>query len=445
MKDKISEIKEGDGMNIFAVTSDGVVTDVIKAVRSNIPNSGVEVQSQGFSYISPPYNMSYLKDLHDFNSTHKFCIFLKVNLTCGLGYNLREKVPKGAIKFLKNPNNNVSETWTKLCKKLKLDEEIYGRFALEVVSLNGNVAFYHVPADEVLVVQKGKTLQVSEYLQKTSSGFKKFQPYTYEHGDGRFLFVSDNYSPISRFYGVPNYVTAIKAIIGNDIISNYMLNFFSNNARPDYFIIVTGTTLTKEQKLSIEQNLKSIKGVENAHRLVTLALGNADARVEVKEMSKIVDENFRNTKLDNRDEIAQIHGVPPKILGISSAGSLGSGNEAIGALKILVECVIHPSKIEFEEQLNLIMQNEFKFDKPIFSFKEITLVNEKDLAIIHKTYIEEGIMSVNEIRDELGKKRLEGKRYDEVKPLEVRSKTLDIQNDDMTNIDPTKDISQTNV
>jgi len=440
MKDK------NESMQIFSVVEKGhKVVDVTKAIRKGVPASDATVTKNGYSFVPPPYNMEYLKELYDFNSTHKFCIFLKTNLCAGLGYRLKDKIPKSVAAFLKHPNLTTGETWTKFCKKLVLDEELYGRYAIEVVVSGKNVALYHIPANEILVVQDGDTAKVKSYLQRTKSGkMIPFRKYEFgENNDGHSLLVVDSYSPVSRFYGVPNYVSAIKAILGNDTISTYMLNFFANNARPDYFIIITGCTLTAEQRTSIETKLASVKGVENAHRLVTLTLGNPDARVEVKEMSKIIDDNFRNTKLDNRDEIAQIHGVPPKVLGVSSAGSLGSGSEAIGALMILVKCIITPKQVEFAEILNSLLQDLFSYNSEIFLFNTISLINEKDLAIIHKTYIEEGVISANEAREDLGLPSL-GAEYDKVERSSNPSRNMSIENDSMYNQDPNKEESQNN-
>jgi len=389
--------------------------------------------------------MLSLAGIYEFNSVHKACINLKAELCSGLGVSFKKGVPEKIQKFFDNPNNNFNENFSSLCVKLMIDYQAIGRFALEVVRGVDEFSLYHIPAHEIYAVQDGSSIRVKNYLQQTSGGyfkpFKKYNPSKKVRGSS--VLTMEEYSPTSRFYGIPEWMPAKKAIIGNDTISDYMLNFFENNARPDYFIIITGTTLTTEQRNTLETNLRLTKGVDNAHKLVTLTIGNPNAKIEIKEMSKIIDDNFRNTKIDNRDEIALAHKVPPKILGISSAGSLGSGNEAIGALKILVECVIKPMKKRFEEIMNKLLQAEFGFDKEIFEFKNISLVNEKDLAIIHKTYIGEGIMSINEARKELGKPELDGEEYDKVE-AKAYNKSLEINPDDMTNIDPTKDDSQTN-
>lgn len=411
-----------------------------------LPNSNITVNdNKSLTYVNPPYNMYDIIRLYDFNSTHKICINMKANLSAGIGYELQTGVPKEIINFMKRPNNNFGEDFTDIMVKGVIDYLNVGRMALEVVKVGSKRSLYHAFAHEIRTVQEGKSSRIKEFIQlNTLNEGVKYSKYTYDSTkSGSYLLVMDNYNPSSHFYGIPDWVSALKSIIGNDTIATYMLNFFENNARPDYFLIISGTTLTPEQKSTIENNLKSAKGIDNAHRLVTLVLSNPQAKVEIKEMSKVVDENFRNTKIDNRDEIAQIHGVPPKILGISSAGSLGSGNEAIGALKIFIECVIKPLRTKVEEFMNMFLQHEFNFSEKIFTFKEISLVNEKDLAIILKTYVGEGLMSVNEARKEMGKKSLEGSEYDEVKPRQY-NESLEINPDDMANLDPTKDITQTN-
>ena len=138
--------------------------------------------------------------------------------------------------------------------------------------------------------------------------------------------------------------------------------------------------------------------------------------------------------------------MPPKILGIASAGSLGSGNEAIGALKILVECIINAEKKEFEHSLNSILSTEFNHnEEDIISFNELSLINEKDLAIVHKTYLDMGVISINEARRDCGRLELSGKEYDKIVRIPKSDDNLAINPDDMTNLDPTKDITQTNV
>jgi len=436
-----------DDVYTFAVDTEGKAEEVQKAIQWNIPKSNRVTSVGGHQFVAPPYNMDYMLSLFDFNSTHKFCIELKTNLICGIGYEVKKTAPKKVKDFLKRPNTIAQDSFIKICKKLRLDYEIFGRYALEIVRSGDRLAFYHVPAQNVYVRQKKGSIYVEKYLLKTEMGsFIEYEPYSFLGRNGRFLLVSDHYNPISQFYGVPNYISSINAIVGNDTISRYMLNFFSNNARPDYFVIITGTQLNNEQKDELKRNLSGVKGVENAHRAAALSLGADTAKVEIKEVSKVVDENFRNTKLDNRDEIAQIHGVPPKILGIASAGSLGSGNEAIGALKILVECIINAEKTEFEDLLNKVLAVEFNHQSDdIFSFNELSLINEKDLAIVHKTYLDMGVISVNEARLACGMLPLNGKEYDEIKRIPASSHSLEINPDDMTNLDPTKDITQTNV
>jgi hypothetical protein len=109
MKDK------NEPMQIFSVVEKGhKVVDVTKAIRKGVPASDATVTKNGYSFVPPPYNMEYLKELYDFNSTHKFCIFLKTNLCAGLGYRLKDKIPK-SVAALRTLCNRGCCVWKKCC------------------------------------------------------------------------------------------------------------------------------------------------------------------------------------------------------------------------------------------------------------------------------------------------------------------------------------------
>jgi hypothetical protein len=99
--------------------------------------------------------------------------------------------------------------------------------------------------------------------------------------------------------------------------------------------------------------------------------------------------------------------------------------------------------VEFAEILNSLLQDLFSYNSEIFLFNTISLINEKDLAIIHKTYIEEGVISANEAREDLGLPSL-GAEYDKVERSSNPSRNMSIENDSMYNQDPNKEESQNN-
>jgi hypothetical protein len=98
------------------------------------------------------------------------------------------------------------------------------------------------------------------------------------------------------------------------------------------------------------------------------------------------DASFRLLKMDNRDDIARAWNVPPKVIGISSAGSLGSGSEALGALKLLKEYTKLDQK-KIETFISNVIE-KLSGSNPQLRFKRIELTNEKDKAIIYSLLAE---------------------------------------------------------
>jgi len=83
---------------IFAIDTNNKVEEVKKSV--NYFASETIMPVDGVGVVPPPYSMNYLSRLFDFNSTHKFCIELKTNLVCGLGYEIKRGTPKKIKDFL---------------------------------------------------------------------------------------------------------------------------------------------------------------------------------------------------------------------------------------------------------------------------------------------------------------------------------------------------------
>lgn len=54
-----------------------------------------------------------------------------------------------------------------------------------------------------------------------------------------------NYHPRSSYYGLPDFLPALRALVGNKKAGDFNINFFDNNAVPQYAIIVKGGELAR--------------------------------------------------------------------------------------------------------------------------------------------------------------------------------------------------------
>ena len=78
-----------------------------------------------------------------------------------------------------------------------------------------------------------------------------------------------NYHPRSSYYGLPDFLPALRALIGNKMAGDFNIQFFENNAVPQYAIIVKGGELAKGTRKRIEEYFREhIKG--QAHKTLIL-------------------------------------------------------------------------------------------------------------------------------------------------------------------------------
>ena len=261
--------------------------------------------------------------------------------------------------------------------------ELYGNAFIER-SGSADYLCYLLPSYEARLDNQRQIYQVKNNEKKRLEGWR----YGY-------------YSPMSRFYGEPDYLSALSSIINNEQIDSYNSAFFANGAKPDTAVIFEGMDATEEQMSVLRDYFGTqFKGVSNAHKTLVLSTGTAvlegstKPSVRFEDLNKINDMSFEQLRNINRDEIVAAHGVPPRLVGVMSAGQLGGGGEVIGQLHVFNELEIKP-KIEGIERF-------FDSIGIKLRLKPIDVTNFKDDAEVVGGLVAQQILSVSEARDILG-------------------------------------------
>ena len=92
----------------------------------------------------------------------------------------------------------------------------------------------------------------------------------------------------------------------------------------------------------------NFKGTGNAHKTLVLTANGENAKVRIEDLSKVSDISFEKLKNLNRDEIIAAHGVPPRMVGVMTAGQLGGSGEVTGQLHSFNELTIIPKQEQIE-------------------------------------------------------------------------------------------------
>lgn len=214
------------------------------------------------------------------------------------------------------------------------------------------------------------------------------------------------YSALSPWYGVPQVLPAFSAIALAELVGEYNQSFFSNNAIPDYAVLLEGDWDEDVEEL-IEQFFREhLKG--NSHKTLVMTQPTGGKVVFQKLTSDEAREGgFRELRKDMRDEILQAHGVPPIRVGVVETGALG-GNVGSEQLKTYVESIVLPGRETLETALTAVLERMgheglwFEFEP--FDIDD-ELVNARVDAIYHKI----GAKTAAEVRED---------RFPHLDPLE---------------------------
>ncbi len=211
-----------------------------------------------------------------------------------------------------------------------------------------------------------------------------------------------NYHPRSSYYGLPDFLPALRALVGNKKAGDFNINFFDNNAVPQYAIIVKGGELARGTRKRIEEYFRThIKG--QAHKTLILEVVQEEGEkvdIEIKPLAvDIKDASFRMFRNDNAEEIRVAHGVPGRLIGLTEKGGLGGAGEGTSQQEIFKYHVIEPKQTRLEFRINnFLIKQGFGIHDWELKFKEIDVTDEGKVAEIVQKLVRLGVLTINEGR-----------------------------------------------
>jgi PBSX family phage portal protein len=383
----------------------------------------------------PPYNLDALCVFLEINTWHYRCVKAKAISTAGLGFDfvapegVKEPKPenKQVLKeFFNHPNDEM--TWGEILENVLTDFEALGNGYFEVVrnrfGAGRPTAIYHIPA-VTMRVRKDKKGFVQQrdnrmvYFRNFGSDPKdpdSFDPRDKDKPPEKRRLLNEvihlkNYHPRSSYYGLPDFLPALRALVGNKKAGDFNITFFENNAVPQYAIIVKGGELARGTRKRIEEYFRThIKG--NAHKTLILEVVQDEGEkvdIEIKPLAvDIKDASFRMFRADNAEEIRVAHGVPGRLIGLAEKGGLGGAGEGETQQEIFKYHVIEPKQTRLEYRINnFLVKRGFGIEDWELRFKEIDVTDEAKVAEIIQKLVKLGVLTINEGRREMGQKPLE--------------------------------------
>lgn len=411
-----------------------------------------------FQIIQPPFNVTYLAQLYELSPYHHAAVDAKVANVVGLGYKfienqktldkledvsedeaklekVRRKISRAKVILRdKLESFNSDDTFEEVMKKVYRDLEVTGNGYLEIGrTSSGQIGYLgHIPSITMRVRrQRDGFVQVvyNKYTFFRNFGDSSTKDQVGTDPRPNEVIHFKKYSPVNTYYGIPDVMSAAKAVAGDEFAARYNLDYFENKAVPRYIIVSKGARLNADSERKLLEFFQiGLKGRNHRTLYIPLPSDGENARVdfEMKPVeSGIQDSSFQNYSIENRDRILIAHRTPLSKIGYGTPSPLDD--------KIYKEQVSRPAQDMLEMQINKVIK-EFS-DMFNFQFEELTLTDELSQAQIDQIYLTTQVITPNEVRMRKGLNPIDSGEevFDpQAKAAEIQAQTMQSRERDKT-------------
>lgn len=381
-----------------------------------------------FDVITPPWNLYELANYYDTSFANHAAIDAKVENIVGLGYNFeptqrtkmalessenasatdkaRKRIERAKFElhdWLESLNND--DSFTNTLMKFYTDVQATGNGYLEIGrTTKGEIGYIgHIPATTVRVrrLRDGFTQIIgNKIVYFRNFGATNLNPITNDPRPNEIIHYKE-YSPLNTFYGVPDIISAISSLQGDQLASQYNIDYFTNKGVPRYIVTLKGARLSEEAEDKLFRFLQtSLKGQNHRTLYIPLPGDTEGNKVEFK-MEAVEngtqEASFNDYRLRNRDDILIAHQVPLSKIGGSDSAAIAA---ALAQDRTFKEQVARPAQKNVEKAINKIIKE--KTDLLEFKLNELTLTDEMAQSQIIERYVKTQVMTANEARVQIG-------------------------------------------
>jgi PBSX family phage portal protein len=380
-----------------------------------------------FDVITPPWNVYELANYYDTSFANHSAINAKVENIVGLGYdfeissrtmlkletaeaktaeNARRRIERAKIElrdWLESLNDE--DSFTKTMEKVYTDLQAIGNGYLEIGrTVKGDIGYIgHIPATTMRIRRlRDGFVQVigNKVVYFRNFGATNPNPVTSDTRPNEIIHFK-KYSPLNTFYGVPDILSAIQSLYGDQLASQYNIDYFSNKATPRYVVTLKGAKLSSDSEDKLFRFLQTgLKGQNHRTLYIPLPPDSETNKVEFKMEpieNGVQEASFERYRKQNRDDILVAHQVPISKLGGADSSAIAA---ALAQDRTFKEQVARPEQSNLSKSINRIIRE--KTDILEFKFNELTLTDEIAQSQIIERYVKTQVILPDEARDMLG-------------------------------------------
>lgn len=365
-------------------------------------DDGFSQQSTNLGIREHPFDMVKAKDLTLANEHHSTCLYTKTNATVGLGFlteeerKAREAIRQGNVeaktqlmsvdgisKADEVLNPLCRSTWQEVLSDVGQDFWTIGNGYLEVVRDRPNgpiTGIYHIPGETVHIDVEDETYNFHYVVSadRDGGGERRFSRFgdlkNFNRRRGGSMLVPRFWSDVgrvsevihfrqptalSRWYGMPDWLSAVATIELAGCLKQHKYDFFLNRGVPEFFLWILGQKLSDDDWKIIEQAIKSNIGLGNSHKTCAVNLDGENVTVQVDKMAmeSVGEDEYASMNDVFAVSVVTAHRVPPLLAGILIPGKLGATNELPNALTAFQALVVGQAQRLFSQILGTTLGN----------------------------------------------------------------------------------------
>ena len=431
--------------------------------------------------IVPPYDPGVLASFQELNETHQACIRKKSRYEAGYGFDIvphpsadepsedsqsyqtvRDFWYGSDSRWQIGPEGTAMSTPEEVLELGRQDYHGIGWASLEIlVEGDGNpIGLAHVPSATVRVrktvvdedengneviesghgyvqIRQGRRRYFGEAGDRYGEDKRFVDKETGEvassaeelpNGPANELIYLPNPSPLSLYYGIPDWVAAMQTMGADQAAKEWNHDVFDNLGIPYYAIQVTGGKLTEDSKEELRGLMDNLKGSRYRTAILEvdefefenedpLAEGDPqDVEIELQPIGsrEDLDMEFEAFRERNEHEIAKVHEVPPILINVTSTSNRANSKEQV---REFATDVIAPEQSKFEARLySILHQTALDVDDWTIDFELHGADQPQEEARMAEQRVRAmrlaGVGTVNEAREELGLEPFDDERGD---------------------------------
>ena len=314
-----------------------------------------------------------LKEMMNTSSLHSAILKKKSDMSAGLGFEATTSEQKNFIN-----NLNGSETLNEIAYKNAYDLALYGGFCFLVTWSKDKKSIARVQYMDWSKVRKVKELEDdSEVAVRQTEGVdffqisadwtqerkEKYKPEIVQGFSTKYNDVATQlvYVPMYRpgsedVYPLPDYQACSTYIALDTEIASWHLNSVKNGFTPSMMINMIGVPSDEEMKQFQRKLEEQYSGSANSSKII-LTLSEDEAQVPIITPLTLndSDERYKDLAQQVKEQIIIGHRASSTVVGVATAGKLGTSSEVIEAEAMFQHNVIDQYQYLLESQYNRIM------------------------------------------------------------------------------------------